>query len=369
MVIIVYGTTGELIKLIPLIDRLKRSKKCYCVAFVQQEEQLKKFFAAYPQVPRPDLWLVRGYKDKDLDKFFQMPIWLLKARIAFAKNKKRIVAAADNNKEKNIVLVHGDTVTTVFGGYVARKLGFKLGHIEAGLRSFNIRHPFPEELDRMIVSKMARVHFAPGETPASNLKKVGAKGEIINTGINTVYDSIKFASEQKPAVNLGKLPAKYGVVSIHRNELLVNKKVFIQTIKTLAEYSKKRHLVFLQHPITLARIEALGISHYLKDNFTYVPKLDYFSFMKLLHGADFVVTDSGGLQEECTYLNIPCFVHRKATERMEGLKEGIVQLSYYDDAKLRKFLDNPDALRQSHPVKPQSPTSIITDYLKENKYI
>lgn len=369
MVIITYGTTGELIKLIPLITRLKSEGSCYCVAFVQQEEQLQMFFKSYPHVPKPDLWLVRGYKSKDLDKFSQMPIWLIKARRELSKHKAEIIAAANPDPKKNIVLVHGDTVTSVFGAYMGRKLKYKVGHIEAGLRSFNLLHPFPEELDRRIVSWFAQVHFAPGTIPAENLRNANVRGDIINTGINTVYDSIQFAAKQKPAVQLGKLPKKYGIISIHRNELLVNKKVFVQTIKTLAEYSQKRHMVFLQHPITLARIKALGIDHLLRNNFTYVPKLDYFSFMKLVNNADFVITDSGGLQEECTYLNIPCFVHRKATERMEGLEEGIVELSYYKDSRLRAFLDDPGALRQKHPVKPQSPTSKIIGYLSDNSFI
>jgi UDP-N-acetylglucosamine 2-epimerase (non-hydrolysing) len=336
---------------------------------VQQQEQLEKFFKAYPQIPKPDLWLVRGFRNKDLDKFPQMPVWLVKAMLAFEKNKRTIKRAADPDRSKNLVLVHGDTVTTVFGGYIAKRLHFQLGHIEAGLRSFNILHPFPEELDRRIVSKLARVHFAPGEIPVQNLIAAKTKGDIVNTNINTVYDSIKFAAAQKPAVNLDNLPKKYGIVSIHRNELLLNKQVLTQTIKTLADYSSKHHMVFLQHPITLARIEALGLNKYLEKSFNYVPKLDYFSFMKLLNGADFAVTDSGGLQEECTYLNIPCLVHRKATERMEGIKEGLVKLSLYDDSALRNFLDNPDALRQKHPVKPQSPTRIILDYLADHQYI
>ena len=128
-------------------------------------------------------------------------------------------------------------------------------------------------------------------------------------------------------------------------------------------------MVFLQHPITLARIESLGLSYLLKDDFTYIPKLDYFSFMKLLKGADFVVTDSGGLQEECTYLNIPCLVHRKATERMDGIEEGIVQLSYYDDSKLRKFLDSPSRFKSREYARPKSPTKAIEKYLEDNSFI
>lgn len=295
MVYIIYGTTGELIKLIPLIKELDKKGQCYTVAFAQQQKQLEKFFAAYPFIPKPNLWLSNGYKGEDLSKMHHTPVWLYKSLKEFSKHKKTIASQSHGN---DIVLVHGDTFTTVFGAYVARRLKLKLGHIEAGLRSFRIMHPFPEELDRRIVSRYARVHFAPGDTPIKNLENAKVKGEIINTQMNTVYDSIQFARTTKPAMAIEGLPKKYGIISIHRNELLANKKVFIQTIKTLAEYSKKMPFVFVQHPVTLARIKSLGIEDLLKENFIYVPKLDYFSFIKLLDGASFSVTDSGGLQEE-----------------------------------------------------------------------
>lgn len=366
MVFIVYGTTGELIKLIPLITELDINKQCYTIAFVQQQKQLEKFFIAYPHIPKPDLWLVNGYKGNDLSKIHHLPVWLIKALREFKKHKAEIKLHVD---EKSIVLVHGDTVTTVFGAHVARKLKLKLGHIEAGLRSFKIMHPFPEELDRRIVSRYADVNFAPGDIPVRNLINAKVKGEIVNTELNTVYDSIQFARKSKPAVIIESLPKKYGIVSIHRNELLANKKVFIQTLKTLSEYAKKTPLVFLQHPVTFERIKALKIENLLHDNFIYVPKLDYFSFIKLLDGASFSVTDSGGLQEESAYINKPCLVHRKATERNEGLDEGIVILSYYDDEILRKFLDNPDAYSAKAESSKHSPTKAIVDYLKKNQYI
>lgn len=366
MVYIIYGTTGELIKVMPLIIELHKKKQCYTIAFVQQEEQLKKFFESYPSVPKPDLWLVNGHRGKDLSKMHHIPIWLIKSFKEFYKHKKKIRA---QGSDKDIVLVHGDTITTVFGAYVARRLKLELGHIEAGLRSFKLLHPFPEEIDRRIVSRYSKINFAPGEIPAQNLLKAKAKGVLVNTGRNTVYDSIQLARKMKPAVEIKDLPKHYGIVSIHRNELLANKKVFIQTLKTLAEYSKKTPLVFLQHPVTLARIKDLGIEDLLKDNFIYVPKLDYFSFIKLLDGAEFSVTDSGGLQEESTYINKPCLVHRKATERREGLDEGVVILSYYKDEVLREFLDNPYKHISKTNEKINSPTKVIVEYLKNEGYV
>lgn len=364
MVFIVYGTTGELIKLVPLINELK--SKCYTICLSQQEEQLQKFFKLYPQIPQPDLWLVRGHQGEDLSRVSHIPSWWMRVASAVAKNRRRILKHADPDKKKNILLVHGDTMTTVAGAYIGRLYGIKVGHIEAGLRSFKILHPFPEELDRRIVSRVAQVHFAPGDIPAGNLKKV--KGEVINTGLNTVYDSVMFARNSKPAVDIENLPSKYGIVSIHRNELMANRKVFEQTLRTLAEYAAKTPLVFLKHPVTIERVKDLGLEDLLSQNFVYVPKLDYFSFIKLLDGSDYVVTDSGGLQEECTYIGKPCLIHRMATERQEGLKEGIVELSYFKDETLRRFLDRPGEHRHGFQVE-ESPTGVIVDYLKQHNYI
>jgi UDP-N-acetylglucosamine 2-epimerase (non-hydrolysing) len=266
-----------------------------------------------------------------------------------------------------MMIVHGDTMTTLFGAVWARMLRLKVGHVEAGMRSFKLFSPFPEEIDRRVVGKLARVHFAPGKVPYENLKK--AKGDVLNIGHNTIYDSILLARTMKPATTLENLPDRYGIVSLHRNELLANKKVFIQTLKTLAEYSRRSPLVFLQHPVTIARAKDLGLESLLSENMIYAPKLDYFSFINLLDGASYAVTDSGGLQEECTYLAKPCLVHRTVTEWKEGLESGIVKLSNFDDAVLRQFLDAPSKLTSDMVVPISSPTGMIVEYLRKHNYI
>lgn len=367
MVFVVYSTTGELIKLLPLLTELKNTGECYAIVLSQQEEQLKRFFDAYPEAPKPDLWLVHGYRYQDLSKQYQIPVWFYKSIRDVIRNRSEISSRRNKDNSKNILIVHGDTMTTVFGAVWARLLGLKVGHVEAGMRSFKLFSPFPEEIDRRIVGKLARVHFAPGKGPFRNLSK--AKGDVLNIGNNTIYDSILLARNMKPATTIPELPARYGIVSIHRNELLANKKVFTQTLKTLAEYSRKSPLVFLQHPVTIARAKDLGLEHLLSENMIYAPKLDYFSFINLLDGAAYAVTDSGGLQEECTYLAKPCLVHRTVTEWEEGLESGIVKLSYFKDEILREFLDDPSRLESKKLVPISSPTGMIIDYLHKHQFI
>jgi UDP-N-acetylglucosamine 2-epimerase (non-hydrolysing) len=360
MIFMVYGTRAEYIKIFPLIMELQKTNDVYTIVLSQHEEQLQDTFTRYPHLPPPDLWLVHGFRDRDLTNMYEAPLWFCKVMWAMIRATPTVRKHADKPKSRNIVLVHGDTFTTVWGAIWGRLLGYKVGHIEAGLRSFKIFHPFPEELDRKIVSTIARVHYAPGKVPAANLVKAKVKGRIVNTGYNTNYDAINYSS--KHGTFIPNLPKKYGFITIHRSELLLNRPVFEQLMKTLSKYAAKTPLVMLEEPKTAARLKEWNLEHLTKP-FTYLPKLDLLSFAYALSHADYVVTDSGGLQEECAYLGIPCLVHRMATERTEGLEEGSVKLDYYKDDVLRDFLDNPDQLSRQAIEPDRSPTQIILDDL------
>lgn len=366
MVFVVYGTTAEYIKLMPILLELNQRNSVYTIALAQHEEQLQAFFKTYPDLPKPDLWLVHGFRNKDLDRFYQAPIWALKVVRDAILSWGTVKRQADKEKSRNLWLVHGDTFTTVFGAIWGRLLGYKVGHVEAGLRSFNMWHPFPEEADRVITTRLARVHFAPGDIPVANLSK--AKGDIINTIVNTSYDSITYATNIDAPTGIPELPERYGIISLHRTEFVANKAVFERTLKTLAEYGTKMPLIFLKQPVTVERAKDLGLGELLEKSFIFVPKLDYFSFIKLLHDSEFVVTDSGGLQEDCTYMGKPCLIVRKATERQEGLAEGITKLSLYDDAVLRLFMENPKADVKGSVKPERSPNQLIIDYLVEHGY-
>ena len=124
-------------------------------------------------------------------------------------------------KGSNLV-VHGDTISTMMEALVGRELGMRVYHVEAGVRSHNLLKPFPEEIDFLISSKLARVHFAPGDVPAGNLKKV--KGKVINTQQNTLLDSLRFSQDILLISNIEKiLNEDYFVFVMHRQENLANK--------------------------------------------------------------------------------------------------------------------------------------------------
>ena len=220
--------------------------------------------------------------------------------------------AADPRPGRPLVLVHGDTMTTLYGAVLGRALRFPVAHIESGLRSFDVMHPFPEELNRRLTSRIARYLYAPGEWAASNL----SRGTVINTGSNTVRDALAMtAAEAAPPAGL---PAgKFGIVSLHRFELLKDRRLLGETVDVLRESGRK--LLWVDHPVTVAALEKHGLGNRLGGNVRSIPRLDFFGFVSAMRNSSFLVTDSGGSQEETYYLDIPCLVHRKRTERREGL--------------------------------------------------
>ncbi|MDQ5972174.1 MAG: hypothetical protein QG553_333 [Patescibacteria group bacterium] len=367
MVIVIYGTTGELIKILPLLKALPAgSYQTICT--YQQPQQLKKLFKS-AGVPPPDYKIGLSEDAQDLESIWSIPGWMIKVWFGFFVNRKKIRRALKNSGDtKNLMIVHGDTTTTLFGAIMGRLLHLKVGHIEAGLRSFNWRHPFPEELNRIYTSKIARFHFAPGKTPIKNLKKAAVKGEIVNTKYNTVLDSLRMAKASKVTAQKG-LPRTYCVVSIHRNELLTQPKELKAILESVNRFAAKTPIVFLDHPLTKERLHNLKLDPLLKHkNITRLPKLTYFDFINLLGKANCIITDSGGLQEEAAYLGIPCLIHRKATEREEGLGGNVV-LSYYEPSKVDEFCDNYKKYQGEGVSHTVSPTAIIIKTLQKESAI
>lgn len=367
MIVVVYGTTGELIKLLPILKSLKR-ESYVTVCTYQQPQQLKKLFAD-ADISDPDFKVGRKENDADLESIKSVPLWFLKVWGGFFKHRKAIKKRlAANRAEKNIVLIHGDTTTTLIGAMMGKFLRLPVAHVEAGLRSYNWRHPFPEELNRIYTSKIARLHFAPGDTPVGNLQRAHTKGEIINTRYNTVLDSLRLARQSKAVLRHG-LPKRYCLVSIHRNELMAQPKELKSILGKIRDFAETLPVVFLDHPITKERLQNLGYDDLLKHkNITRLPKLSYYTFIQVLTKADCVITDSGGLQEETAYLGIPCLVHRKATEREEGIGENVV-LSYYDSEKVEEFCANYKKYSKEGVVGSISPVRSIITSLRDKNYI
>lgn len=373
MIVIFYGTSAELIKMLGITKHVPRSEQ-FLICTAQHREGLAKL---HPQLGiEPDLYLTHGWRGKDVATMKQMLGSMLKAHGTFAAKfwsiKKKIRQHDKAHGTKSIALVHGDTLTTVVGSYLGPILGLKVAHVEAGLRSGTWKNPFPEELDRRIAAKFARVHFAPNDTAEANLRREKVRGKIINTQFNTAKDAIEmsqqFVSEEFAKL---KLPKHYCLVLLHRTELLESKSDLEAILKVINHHaSPETPVVFTEHTTTKEKIHTNGFDHYLKkDGLIVIPKQPYFDFMAIVSNADYIVTDGGGLQEDAYFFGIPTIVHRQTTEREEGIGHN-AELSHMDTGKVAAFLENhPDKSEFAKLRHNVSPSIIVVDWLLEHKYI
>lgn len=316
------GTEAELIKVFPVINACQdKGGTCHIIASGQNNLLKSRILSNI----RLNGKIIELSKEENIKK---NAIGLLRW---FVNTSRKVVKQILNTYKKEdlenaCLIVHGDTVSTVLGAWVGRKLGMKVCHIEAGLRSNNLLNPFPEEIDRILTSRFAKVHFAPGDIPASNLQHI--KGEVINTKYNTILDSLAY-SRKMPILTekIKEIGEKdYFVFVMHRQENLANAKFVKQVIKRIETFAQKRICVIILHKITENTFDELGILAQLKgnDNFILLPRVDYFDFMKLLDAAQFVITDGGSNQEELSYMGKPCLIMRRNTERSEGIGKNAV---------------------------------------------
>ena len=355
MIIFIYGTTAEAIKLAPIARRLDAQGISYEHWVTQQHTDALR--TAMPELGfrAPDRVIANGWKGKPLKTPLQMLGWMFDVGRWTVKDARSIRRSLAPN---SIVLVHGDTMTTVLGTFIGRILGVPVAHVEAGLRSGDWRHPFPEELDRRIVGRLARVHYAPSTEAVANL--AGRKNVVYTDG-NTVKDAVRDASVDGERGDA----EPYGLVLLHRFEFISNTTLVRDTLRTLEARSPiaMRLVVDSYSRDAIEQtIKALGLT-----KFSIMGKQEHGQFVETLRAAAFVVTDSGGVQEEAAVFGIPTLVHRKATERSEGLGTSAV-LSGWDQAVVSDFLTRADGYRVSDVAAGSSPSDIIVRDLVERGF-
>lgn len=372
MIVIFYGTGAELIKMLGVTQRIPRTEQLL-ICTSQQYAGLQK---VHKQLGvEPDIYLSRGWFGKDVTSIIQMAGTMTKVHTSFlvklASLKKRIRLHDGKQGTSSVAIVHGDTLSTVVGSYMGRWLGLPVAHVEAGLRTHNWRSPFPEELDRRIAARFATIHYAPNPDAIKNLKDERVKGEIIDTKYNTAKDSIEQSSSFL-SDNFKKLelPASYCLVLLHRTELIESKESLEAILKVINQHaSVDTPVVFTEHSTTRAKIDLYNLGHYLqKDGLTVIPKQAYFDFMEIVRRSDYIVTDGGGLQEDAYFLSIPTIIHRKVTERPDGLGFN-AQLSYFDVDNVATFLkDHVSKEDLKRSVEAISPSQIVVDDLKVRNF-
>jgi UDP-N-acetylglucosamine 2-epimerase (non-hydrolysing) len=361
VILVVFGTTGELIKLAPVLLRLDGRGHPYVLATTGQQMQQIPTFLDQFGLRQPDVWLARGAGGRDLRVNTDIPGWLARVTRSWLRERRYVRRMLQGGPGRPLVLVHGDTMTTVLGSMIGRSLRTTVAHVEGGLRSYDLRHPFPEELNRKLATFLSRIHYAPGPWAASNLR-----GDVVDTGSNTIRDSLALVPDEAPAFSVPERP--FGVVSVHRFELLNNRRLLTETVDVLAEAARRTPLLFVDHPVTAAALERFRLAdRFDGESFRRVPRLRFFDFVRVERRSTFVVTDSGGSQEECYYLDLPCLVHRVKTERREGLGENAV-LSEMRAEVLHDFLADPARFRRTTQLAPSSPSDVIVDDLERRGF-
>lgn len=238
----------------------------------------------------------------------------------------------------DIVIVVGDVNSTLAAALVAAKLGIKVAHVEAGLRSFD--RSMPEEINRLLTDQLSDFLFVTEPSAVRNLKREGFDKKKIYYAGNVMIDTLfKFRKKIQGSDILNRLgienPAlKYALLTLHRPANVDNKPAFAAIVNALSKLSKKITIIFPAHPRTQKMLKNFGMHNYFslhnrktivdihKNKINCIDPLPYIDFIKLMSGAEFVLTDSGGIQEETTALGVPCLTIRRNTERPATIKEG-----------------------------------------------
>jgi len=223
------------------------------------------------------------------------------------------------------VLVVGDVNSTIACALVCSKLGVKIAHVEAGLRSND--RTMPEEINRILTDSISDLLLTPSPDGNENLEKEGIPKEKVklvgNVMIDSLFRNLKIAEDSNIREKLGVTEKEYAVVTLHRPSNVDEKDVFEGLLDALVEVSEKLPIIFPAHPRTASRIKEFGFAEKIKNtDIMLTEPLGYLNFIRLFSGARIVLTDSGGLQEETTALKIPCLTLRENTERPITIEMG-----------------------------------------------
>lgn len=313
-VMVVFGTRPEAIKMCPLVKELKKSDQLKTIVCVtgQHRQMLDMVLEAFDVVPEYDLSIM-----KDRQTLFDVTANIL-ARIREVLTLER----------PDLVLVHGDTTTTFVTALACFYLQIPVGHVEAGLRTFNIYSPYPEEFNRQAVSIISRFNFAPTEISRDNLLREGRKEETIFVTGNTAIDALKTTVREEyvhPELTWAA-GSRLVLITAHRRENLGEpmRQMFRAIHRVLEEHPDVKAI----YPIHMNPVVRETAAEFLgnDDRIHIIEPLDVLDFHNFLARCHIILTDSGGIQEEAPSLGKPVLVMRDTTERPEGIAAGTLKL-------------------------------------------
>lgn len=313
-VVVVFGTRPEAIKMCPLVKELYTRKSIKTIVCVtgQHRQMLDQVLDAFQIEPDYDLAIM-----KEKQTLFDVTASIL-------KNIKSVM----ESEKPDIVLVHGDTTTTFATALAAFYLQIPVGHVEAGLRTYNIFSPYPEEFNRQATSIITRFHFAPTETSQYNLLKEGKSPETIFVTGNTAIDALKttvLSEYSHPELDWSK-GSRLIMLTAHRRENLGEPLYHMfRAVKRIVDEISDIKVIY---PIHLNPAVREAANEILGDHarIHLIEPLEVLDFHNFLSRSYLILTDSGGIQEEAPSLGKPVLVMRDTTERPEGIAAGTLKL-------------------------------------------
>jgi len=359
------GTTAELIKLAPVIGAFEKSNVDFQIISSNQNSLHFSELNNFIKTQKADYVLKIRKFTWPKNIYLRFIVWFVKTVGNYFLYFRNVVK--DNEKGATYFIVHGDTVSTLLGSLVAKVTGVSLVHIESGLRSYKLLEPFPEEINRVIVSRLADYHFCPNSWSKNNLKKIN--GKKINTHYNTVGETTLTTLKQKGSHGITELKGKkYFVFVLHRQEhTLFNKHNSEKLINQVINNANTNLVcVFVMHKLTKDYLKSQKMLDKITHNKNIIlpSRLEYTKFVKLLADSEFVITDGGSNQEECYFMGKPCLIIREHTERVEGLGENAVIVGNNSKKIDTFFKEYKKYKRKKVKIdKDKSPSQIITDYL------
>lgn len=264
--------------------------------------------------------------------------------------------------EKTVCLVHGDTLSTLVSALIAKRAGQQVAHVEAGLRSYRLWDPFPEEIVRILVMRLSDLLFAPNPEAMRNIEKMGLSASAYLLSGNTGIDALRLALARGSALP-SDLPAEYGIATVHRLETLYDQARLRRVVDFVIRAQERLPILWVQHPPTARRLRRHGLERtLLKAGVRCVDLQPHSVFVQLLKRAAFVLTDGGSIQEEVAQLGVPALLLRNGSERPDGLGNNVV-LSEMQEQRLVSFLDDFESFRRPARATEESPSREIIDIL------
>ncbi len=344
-VMVIFGTRPEAIKMAPLVKELQRREKIKTIVCVtaQHRQMLDQVLQTFQIVP-----------DYDLD--------IMKKGQTLTQITSRVLTGLESvmqTEKPDLVLVHGDTSTTYSGALAAYYNHIPIGHVEAGLRTYDKYSPFPEEMNRQMVGVLADLHFAPTKISESNLLKEGKSEKHVYVTGNTAIDALKTTVRKDynhPLLswaNQGRLI----LLTAHRRENLGDPmRQMFRAIKQIVDEYEDIKVVYPIHMNPIVR----ELANEIFENHTrirMIEPLEVFDFHNFIARSYLILTDSGGIQEEAPSLGKPVLVLRDTTERPEGIEAGTLKLAGTKEetiySMIKELLDDSNLYNQmAHAVNP-----------------